>query len=154
MVHDSGSVVRADYLSRQRYALAQAMRQGRGKRSYQLAEHLAAEGGVHRSDVLAATTLLLACRAVREGDSEATKRFTRRLRRLDKGSVELVHQLMWLEAGREQGWLPRAQYDALLAYARRENRFDLARRAGSIQAREAAPSGWWADLEQRLGPWN
>ncbi|MFF0145244.1 hypothetical protein ATK36_4767 [Amycolatopsis sulphurea] len=153
-MQEPGSAVCGDYLTRQRCALATALRQGRGKRSYQLAEHLAAEGGVHRSDVLAATTLLLACRAVRDGDTEAASRFTRRLRGLDKGSVELVHQLMWLETGREQGWLPRARYDALLAYAQRENRFDLVRRAGSIQAREDAPSGWWADLEHQLGPWN
>ncbi|MBB4688671.1 hypothetical protein [Amycolatopsis jiangsuensis] len=154
MVQDSGSAVRGDYLTRQRHALAGALRHGKGKRSYQLAEHLSAEGEVHRADVLAATTLFLACRAVREGDAEAATRFTRRLRRMDKGSVELVHQLMWLETGREQGWLPRPQYDALLAYARREKRFDLALRAVPIQAREAEASGWWAELEHQLGPWN
>ncbi|MGW4486425.1 hypothetical protein ACWEOE_21570 [Amycolatopsis sp. NPDC004368] len=149
-----------DYLTSQRRALAEAVESdggaGEGGRSFRIAEHLAAEGGVHRSDVLAATALFLAYTAFREGNLDAAQGFARRLRGLDPSSVELVIHLMRLEVGREQGWLPRAQYDDLLAYAWREDRFDIAQRAGDIQARDidpgAAPVGSWAELERTLCP--
>ncbi|WIX82178.1 hypothetical protein QRX50_16165 [Amycolatopsis carbonis] len=149
-----------DYLTSQQRALAEAVESdggfGEGGRSFRIAEHLAAEGGLHRSDVMAATALFLAYTAFQEGNLDAAQGFARRLRGLDPGSVELVFHLMRLEVGREQGWLPRTQYDDLLAYAWRENRFDLAQRAGYIQARDvdpgAAPVGSWAELERTLCP--
>ncbi|WP_326565822.1 hypothetical protein VSH64_28620 [Amycolatopsis rhabdoformis] len=160
MINTNRVELHDDYLVSQQRALAEAVESdggaGEGGRSYRLAEHLAAEGGVHRGDVLAATTLFLAYTAFREGNIDAAQGFARRLRGLDPSSVELVIHLMRLEVGREQGWLPRAQYDDLLAYAWRENRFDLAQRAGDIQARDvdpgAAPVGWWAELERNLCP--
>ncbi|MFI5608893.1 hypothetical protein [Amycolatopsis sp. NPDC051903] len=160
MVNKSRAGLADDYLTRQQRALADAVDAdggtGDGGRSFRLAEHLAAEGGVHRSDVLAATALFLAYTAFREGNVDAALGFARRLRGLDPDSVQLVFHLMRLEVGREQGWLPRPQYDELMAYAWRENRLDLALRAGDIQARDVgpgqAPTGWWARLERNLCP--
>ncbi|WP_033288670.1 hypothetical protein [Amycolatopsis jejuensis] len=139
-----------DYLSRQRQALAETLHHGQRKRSFQLAEHLAAEGGVHRSDILAVTTLFLAVHSVRAGDFEAAQRLAGELRSLDRSSVDLARQLFRLETGREQGWLPREHYDELLAYAWRENRPDLVAKVVALQPRDVPPAGWWADLERCL----
>ncbi|WP_020665105.1 hypothetical protein [Amycolatopsis benzoatilytica] len=139
-----------DYLTRQQRALAETVRRGRSKRSFQLAEHLAAEGGVNRSDVLAVTAFFLAWRAIRQGDTAAARQYARQLRGLDRGSIDLARQLVRLEAGREQGWLPRVQHDELYSYAWRENRPDLLAKASLIQPRDVPAAGWWADLEQSL----
>ncbi|HWD03966.1 MAG TPA: hypothetical protein VG674_16105 [Amycolatopsis sp.] len=147
-----------DYVTQQQRALAVAVltegAAGDGGRSFRLAEHLAAEGGLPRSDILAATTLLLACAALGAGDVGAAQGFARRLRGLDPDSVELVLHLLRLEVGLEQGWLARAHYDELMAYAWRENRFDLVLRAGDIQARDVdhEAAGWWRELERNLCP--
>jgi hypothetical protein len=139
-----------EYLTRQQRALAEMVRRGRTKRSFQLAEHLAAEGGIRRPDVLAVTALFLACRAVRLGDTAAARRFAGQLRGMDRDSIELARQLMRLEAGREQGWLPRKHHEELFAYAWRENRSDLVAKVVRLPSRDVPAVGWWVDLERKL----
>jgi hypothetical protein len=141
-----------DYLTRQQRALAEAVVAGAGDRSFRLAEHLAAEGGVRRSDILAATSLFLAYRAFRDGKTDEAKRFMTRLREQDRDSIKLVRHLVRLEAARAKGWLPKAQYDELLSYAWREKRFDLVLRAGKIESRDVASTGSWAELERKYNP--
>ncbi|WP_328603986.1 hypothetical protein OG943_28425 [Amycolatopsis sp. NBC_00345] len=141
-----------DYLTRQQRALAEAVVEGASDRSFRLAEHLAAEGGVRRSDILAATALFLAYRAFRDGRAEDVQRFLTRLREQDRDSVKLVRHLVRLEAARAKGWLPKAQYDELLSYAWREKRFDLVLRAGKIESRDVAATGGWAAVERDFCP--
>ena len=139
-----------DYLTRQQRALAETVRRGRSKRSFQLAEHLAAEGGVRRSDVLAVTAFFLAWRAIRRGDTVSANRYARQLRGLDRGSIDLARQLVRLEAGRELGWLPREQHDELFSYAWRENRPDLLAKVSLIERRDVPAEVCWEDLERSL----
>jgi hypothetical protein len=141
-----------DYLTRQQRALAEAVVAGAGDRSFRLAEHLAAEGGVRRSDILAATALFLAYRAFRDGKAEEAQRFMARLREQDRDSVKLVRHLVRLEAARAKGWLPKAQYEELLSYAWREKRFDLVLRAGKIESRDVDSPGGWAAVERKYCP--
>ncbi|WP_245805130.1 hypothetical protein [Amycolatopsis australiensis] len=130
-----------DYVTRQIRALAEAVRRegagGVGTRSFQLAEHLAAEGGVHRGDILTATATLLAMAAWCDGEAEAARRFAERAAEHDEDSRELVAHLLCLEVGAEEGWLPQERAEALLEYARRARRGDLASRVRSI----AGPRG-------------
>jgi hypothetical protein len=132
-----------DYVTRQTRTLAEAVRaegaRGVGTRSFQLAEHLAAEGGVHRGDVMVATALLLSVVAWCDGEVEAAERFARNLRRYGDDSLELVFHTLRLETGRDRGWLPRADYDALMEYVRREGRADMAARARVIVPRDLDP---------------
>jgi hypothetical protein len=125
-----------DYVTRQIRALADAVRRegagGVGTRSFQLAEHLAAEGGVHRGDILTATATLLAMTAWCDGEAEAARRFAELAGEHDEESRELVTHLLRLEAGADRGWLPRAQAEALLEYAHRARRSDLATRVRAI----------------------
>jgi hypothetical protein len=125
-----------DYVTRQIRALADAVRRegagGVGTRSFQLAEHLAAEGGVHRGDILTATATLLAMTAWCDGEAEAARRFAELAGEHDEESRELVTHLLRLEAGADQGWLPQAQSEALLEYAHRARRSDLATRVRAI----------------------
>jgi hypothetical protein len=125
-----------DYVTQQIRALAEAVRRegagGVGARSFQLAEHLAAEGGVHRGDILTATATLLAMTAWCDGAADAARRFAERAGEHDEESRELVTHLLRLEAGADQGWLPEAQAEALLAYARRVRRDDLESRLRTI----------------------
>lgn len=118
-----------DYVTRQIRALAEAvLREGAGgvgTRSFQLAEHLAAEGGVHRGDIMTATATLLAMTAWCDGEAESASRFAELAGEHDEESRELVTHLLRLEAGAHQGWLPREQVEALLEYARRARRGDL-----------------------------
>jgi len=125
-----------DYVTQQIRALAEAVRRegagGVGARSFQLAEHLAAEGGVHRGDILTATSMLLAMTAWCDGAADAARRFAARAGEHDEDSRELVTHLLRLEAGADQGWLPEAQAEALLAYAQRLDRGDLESRLRAI----------------------
>jgi hypothetical protein len=125
-----------DYVTRQIRALAEAVRRegagGVGTRSFQLAEHLAAEGGVHRGDILTATATLLAMTAWCDGEAEAARRFAERAGEHDEESRELVTHLLRLEAGADRGWLPQDQAEALLEYARRASRGDLATRVRTL----------------------
>jgi hypothetical protein len=127
-----------DYVTQQIRALAQAVRRegagGVGTRSFQLAEHLAAEGGVHRGDILTATATLLAMTAWCDGAADAALRFAELAAGHDADSRELVTHLLRLETGVEQGWLPEAQAEALLAYAHRARRDDLVSRMRAIPA--------------------
>jgi hypothetical protein len=109
---------------------------GVGKRSFQLAEHLAAEGGFHRGDIIAATALLLAIMAWCDGEADAADRFARRMREQNPDSVELIEHVLRLETGWDQGWLPRAEYDGLIAYARRTGRKDMEARARVLGPRD------------------
>ncbi|MFJ9786442.1 hypothetical protein ACIRSS_43200 [Amycolatopsis sp. NPDC101161] len=125
-----------DYVTQQIRALARAVRSegagGVGTRSFQLAEHLAAEGGVHRGDILTATATLLAMTAWCDGEAEAARRFAELAGENDVESRELVGHLLCLEVGAEEGWLPEEQAEALLEYARRARRGDLALRVRAI----------------------
>ncbi|WP_103349252.1 hypothetical protein [Amycolatopsis sp. CA-128772] len=125
-----------DYVTQQIRALAQAVRRegagGVGTRSFQLAEHLAAEGGVHRGDILTATATLLAMTAWCDGEAEAARRFAELAGEHDEESRELVTHLLRLESGADQGWLPEEQAEALLEYARRARRGDLATRVRAL----------------------
>ncbi|WP_240490896.1 hypothetical protein, partial [Amycolatopsis vancoresmycina] len=125
-----------DYVTQQIRALAQAVRRegagGVGTRSFQLAEHLAAEGGVHRGDILTATATLLAMTAWCDGEVEAARRFAELAGECDEESRELVTHLLRLEAAADQGWLPEAQAEALLEYSRRARRGDLATRVRAL----------------------
>jgi len=125
-----------DYVTQQIRALARAVRRegagGVGTRSFQLAEHLAAEGGVHRGDILTATATLLAMSAWCDGEVEAARRFTELARRHGQDSRELVGHLLRLETGVDEGRLPEEQVAALLEYARRARRGDLASRVRAI----------------------
>ena len=125
-----------DYVTQQIRALARAVRSegagGVGTRSFQLAEHLAAEGGVHRGDILTATATLLAMSAWCDGEVEAARRFTELARRHGQDSRELVGHLLRLETGVDEGRLPEEQVAALLEYARRARRGDLASRVRAI----------------------
>ena len=125
-----------DYVTRQIRALAEAVRRegagGVGRRSFQLAEHLAAEGGVHRGDILTATATLLAMTAWCDGEAEAARRFAERAGEHDEESRELVTHLLRLETATDQGWLPQDQAEALLEYARRASRGDLATRVRAL----------------------
>ncbi|MEA5365022.1 hypothetical protein VA596_36195 [Amycolatopsis sp., V23-08] len=131
-----------DYVTQQIHALARAVREegagGVGTHSFQLAEHLAAEGGVHRGDILTATATLLAMTAWCDGAADAALRFAELAGECDDDSRELVTHLLRLEIGADQGWLPEAQVEALLEYARRARRSDLVTR---VQAIEAGPGG-------------
>ncbi|NBH07602.1 hypothetical protein [Amycolatopsis sp. SID8362] len=131
-----------DYVTQQIRALAQAVRRegagGVGTRSFQLAEHLAAEGGVHRGDIMTATATLLAMTAWCDGEAEAACRFAELAGENDEDSRELVTHLLRLEAGADQGWLPQEQVEALLEYARKARRGDLALR---VRAIAGAPRG-------------
>jgi hypothetical protein len=125
-----------DYVTRQIRALAEAVLKegagGVGTRSFQLAEHLAAEGGIHRGDILTATATLLAMTAWCDGEAEAAGRFAELAGEQGEDSRELVTHLLRLETGADQGWLPREQVEALLEYARRARRSDLALRLRAI----------------------
>ncbi|KZB86054.1 hypothetical protein [Amycolatopsis regifaucium] len=125
-----------DYLTRQVGALLQAIREegpvGEGRRSFRLAGHLAAEGGFHLGDILAATAQLLAVHAWNNGYLAAAELLTRRMRDFGE-SAELVQHLVRLETGCEQGWLPREDREALIAYARRAERPDIEQRARAIE---------------------
>ncbi|WP_410565294.1 hypothetical protein [Amycolatopsis sp. cmx-4-61] len=125
-----------DYVTRQIRALADAVRRegpgGVGTHSFQLAEHLAAEGGVHRGDIMTATATLLAMTAWCDGEAEAARRFAERAGEHDEESRELVTHLLRLEAGVDRGWLPQEQVEALLEYARRERRGDLATKVRAL----------------------
>ncbi|MEU0532620.1 hypothetical protein [Amycolatopsis tolypomycina] len=131
-----GDCVKQDYVTGQIRALADAVRRegagGVGTHSFQLAEHLAAEGGIHRGDIMAATATLLAMTAWCDGEAEAARRFAERAGEHDVESRELVTHLLRLEAGADRGWLPQEQVEALLEYARREHRGDLASRVRAI----------------------
>lgn len=126
-----------DYLTRQVGALLEAIREegpvGEGRRSFRLAGHLAAEGGFHLGDILAATAQLLAVHAWNNGYLGAAELLTRRMRDFGAESVELVRYLVRLETGWEQGWLPHADRDELIAYARRVRRADIEERAQAIE---------------------
>ncbi|RSM81144.1 hypothetical protein DL991_09350 [Amycolatopsis sp. WAC 01375] len=132
-VEDAGQ----DYLTRQIGALLEAIREegpvGEGRRSFRLAGHLAAEGGFHLGDILAATAHLLAVHAWNNGYLGAAELLTRRMRDFGAESVELVRYLVRLETGSEQGWLPRDDREALIDYARRAQRPDIERRARAIE---------------------
>ncbi|MEQ0560085.1 hypothetical protein ABJI51_13440 [Amycolatopsis sp. NEAU-NG30] len=125
-----------DYVTRQIRELAQSVRRegpgGEGTRSFQLAEHLAAEGGIHRGDILTATATLLAMTAWCDGEAEAARRFAERAGEHDADSRELVTHLLRLEAAADRGWLPADQAEALLDYARRARRGDLATRTRAL----------------------
>jgi hypothetical protein len=127
-----------DYLTQQVRALAEAVRRegagGVGTHSFQLAEHLAAEGGFHRGDILTATATFLAMTAWCDGAADAALRFAALAGEHDDDSRELVTHLLRLEAGADQGWLPEAQAEALLEYARRARRRDIASRVRAIPA--------------------
>lgn len=129
-----------DYLTQQARALVEAVRSeapdGAGTRSFQLAEHLAAEGGVHRGDILTATSVLLAISAWCHGAPDAAAEFAERAHDHGAESRELVFHLLSLEAGWEQGWLPTSEHDALLEYARRARRPDLETRVRAIERRD------------------
>jgi hypothetical protein len=131
-----------DYVTQQIRALAEAVRRegagGVGTHSFQLAEHLAAEGGVHRGDILTATATLLAMTAWCDGAADAALRFAELAGEHDDESRELVTHLLRLEIGADQGWLPQAQAEALLEYARRVRRGDLVTR---VQAIATSPGG-------------
>jgi hypothetical protein len=131
-----------DYVTQQIRALAETVRRegagGVGTHSFQLAEHLAAEGGVHRGDILTATATLLAMTAWCDGAADAALRFAELAGEHDDESRELVTHLLRLEIGADQGWLPQAQAEALLEYARRVRRGDLVTR---VQAMETGPGG-------------
>ncbi|MGW5746096.1 hypothetical protein [Amycolatopsis sp. NPDC003861] len=133
---DMAGLSGGDYVTRQIRALADAVRRegagGVGTRSFQLAEHLAAEGGVHRGDIMTATATLLAMTAWCDGEVEAAVRFAELAGEHDEESRELVTHLLRLEAGADRGWLPRDQAEALLEYARRERRGDLATRVRAL----------------------
>lgn len=126
-----------DYLTRQIGALLEAIREegpvGEGRRSFRLAGHLAAEGGFHLGDILAATAQLLAVHAWNNGYLAAAELLTRRMREFGAESVELVQYLVRLETGSEQGWLPQDDRKDLIDYARRARRPDIERRAQAIE---------------------
>lgn len=132
-VEDAGQ----DYLTRQIGALLEAIRQegpvGEGRRSFRLAGHLAAEGGFHLGDIMAATAQLLAVHAWNAGYLGAAELLTRSMRDFGAESAELVQHLVRLETGCEQGWLPREDRDDLIAYARRVRRSDIEQRARAIE---------------------
>lgn len=132
-VEDAGQ----DYLTRQIGALLDAIREegplGERRRSFRLAGHLAAEGGFHLGDIMAATAQLLAVHAWQAGYVGAAELLTRRMREFGAESAELVEHLMRLESGCAQGWLPREEYDELIAYARRVRRSDIEQRAQGIR---------------------
>jgi hypothetical protein len=134
------AAVNEDYVTTQSRALAEAVQvegaKGVGKRSYQLAEHLAAEGGIHRGDITAATSLMLSVMARCDGEPEAAARFSQKLRGCGRDSIELVVHIWRLESGRDKGWLPRAQYDALMKYVKKEGRADMALKAVMIEPRD------------------
>lgn len=134
-----------DYVTQQIRALAEAVQRegadGVGTRSFQLAEHLAAEGGVHRGDILTATATLLSMTAWCNGAADAALRFAELAAGHDAESRELVTHLLRLETGAEQGWLPEAQAEALLKYARRARRSDLVSRVHAMPAAPASPGG-------------
>ncbi|WP_410601080.1 hypothetical protein [Amycolatopsis sp. lyj-90] len=126
-----------DYLTRQIGALLEAIREegpvGEGRRSFRLAGHLAAEGGFHLGDILAATAQLLAVHAWNNGYLGAAELLTRRMRDFGAESAELVQHLVRLETGSEQGWLLREDREALIDYARRAQRPDIEQRAQAIE---------------------
>ncbi len=126
-----------DYLTRQVGALLEAIREegpvGEGRRSFRLAGHLAAEGGFHLGDILAATAQLLAAHAWNNGYLAAAELLTRRMRDFGAESAELVQHLVRLETGCEQGWLLREDREALIDYARRARRPDIEQRAQAIE---------------------
>jgi len=129
-----------EYLTQQAKALVEAVRneasEGDGTRSFQLAEHLAAEGGVHRGDILTATSVLLSIAAWCDGAPDAAAEFARRAHDHGVDSRELVFHLLSLEAGWEQGWLPTSEHEALIAYARRADRPDIETRLRAIERRD------------------
>nr|WP_246481604.1 hypothetical protein [Amycolatopsis umgeniensis] len=106
---------------------------GEGRRSFRLAGHLAAEGGFHLGDILAATAQLLAAHAWNNGYLGAAELLTRRMRDFGAESAELVQHLVRLETGSEQGWLLQGDREALIAYARRAQRPDIEQRAQAIE---------------------
>lgn len=129
-----------DYVVNQSRALIEAVQvegpAGTGVRSFQLAEHLAAEGGLHRGDIMAATAFWLAVTALDAGEPEVAERFAEQMRGYGADSVELLAQTVRLETGLDQGWLPRDQFDGLIAYAEREGRADMITKARVITPRE------------------
>jgi hypothetical protein len=129
-----------EYVTRQIKALLEAVQDegatGVGTRSFQLAEHLAAEGGIHREDIMAATALLLAMMAWCDGEVDVAERFARRMRGHSRESLELLLQTMRLETGWDQGWLPRAEREELIEYAKRVGRADMELRAQAIEPRD------------------
>jgi hypothetical protein len=98
-----------DYLTQQMRALADAVSAvgpgGDGAQCFRLAEHLAAEGGVHRDDIMTATAALLAMTTWCEGDVVAARRFAVQARAYGRDSRELVANLLRLETGTDQNWL-------------------------------------------------
>ncbi|MFI5591278.1 hypothetical protein ACIA5G_39930 [Amycolatopsis sp. NPDC051758] len=131
-----------DYLTTQSRALLRAIQEEvaaadaghveENGRSLRLAEHLAAEGGVRRHDILAARELLLATSAWFQGNEEVADRFAARMHRFDPSSKELLCHLMLLETGWDLGWLPLQEHQKLLEYARAVGRPDIELRAGKI----------------------
>lgn len=67
-----------------------------------------------------------------DGEADAACRFAALAGEHDEESRELVTHLLRLEAGADQGRLPQEQVEALLEYARRARRGDLAKRARAI----------------------
>jgi hypothetical protein len=81
---------------------------------------------------MTATATLLAMTAWCDGEAEAARRFAELAGEHDEESRELVTHLLRLEAGADRGWLPQDQAEALLEYARRERRGDLATRVRAL----------------------
>ena len=67
-----------------------------------------------------------------DGAADAAGRFAELAGECDEESRELVTHLLRLEVGADQGWLPEAHAEALLEYAQRARRSDLATRVRSI----------------------
>jgi hypothetical protein len=134
------TAVNEDYVTVQSRALLEAVQvegaKGVGTRSFQLADHLAAEGGIHRGDITAATSLMLSVLARCDGEVEAAARFAQKFRSCGRDSIELVVHTWRLETGRDKGWLPRPQYDALMKYVKQEGRSDMALKALLIEPRD------------------
>src|SRR3954452_4240631 len=110
-----------DYVTNQSRALLEAVQaEGptwSGARSFQLAEHLAAEGGLHRGDIMAATAFWLAVAALDAGQEDVAEQFAKQMRGYGRDSLDLLVQIIRLETGSDQGWLPKDQLDGLIAYA-------------------------------------
>ncbi|HEY3690559.1 MAG TPA: hypothetical protein VGL46_09665 [Pseudonocardiaceae bacterium] len=132
-----------DYVTRQSRALLHAIQEEAATaadnglsdgtaRSRKLAEHLAAEGSIHRHDILAARELLLATSSWFRGNEDIADLFAHRMRKFDPSLRELLCHLMLLETGWDRGWLPAAEHSALIAYAQAANRPDIEIRAAKI----------------------
>jgi hypothetical protein len=85
---------------------------------------------------MAATALLLAMMAWCDGEVDVAERFARRMRGHGRDSLELLLHTMRLETGWDQGWLPRAEREGLIEYAKRVGRADMELRALAIEPRD------------------